>query len=347
VDGTGREEAERLHDAIENGAPRGACSYVVPIRRDRLTPVQELAGYLAGLPAGVEVLVVDGSPPEVFAHHSRFLPTRVIHLAPDDDLITPNGKVGGVLTGVRRAGRDRVIIADDDVRYGEEALIRTVGYLDRFDLVRPQNHFLPARGHAAWDTSRILLNRISGGDWPGTLAVRRGRLLAAGGYRGDVLFENLELVRTIQAAGGRTFAPLDLYVPRLPASGSGFLGQRVRQAYDELARPLRLSVWLAVLPLVGIAVAARAWRPLVAAGLGVVAAAELGRRRAGGRRVFPASASLLAPGWVLERGVCAWLALASRVLLGGVRYRGRVLRDAASSEAALKRRFRRNADAAA
>jgi hypothetical protein len=50
---------------------------------------------------------------------------------------------------------------------------------------------------------------------------------------------------------------------------------------------------------------------------------------------------------VLERGVCAWLALASRVLLGGVRYRGRVLRDAASSEAALKRRFRRNADAAA
>jgi hypothetical protein len=134
-------------------------------------------------------------------------------------------------------------------------------------------------------------------------------------------------------------------VPRLPASTSGFLDQRVRQAYDELARPLRLVVWLSVLPLVGLATARRAWRTLLVAGLGVVAAAEIGRRRAGGRQVFPLAASLLAPGWVLERGVCAWLALASRVLLGGVRYRGRIIRDAASSESELRRRLTQNAGA--
>jgi hypothetical protein len=331
----------RVRDGAVDVALPGACSYVLPIRRERFTPVQELAAYLARLPAQVEVLVVDGSPPHVFAHHSRFLPDRVKHLAPDGDLLTPNGKVGGVLTGLRRANHERVVIADDDVRYGSDALIRTVACLDRFDLVRPQNHFVPARGLAVWDTSRILLNRISGGDWPGTLAVRRSRLLAAGGYRGDVLFENLELVRTVRATGGDTCTPLDLYVPRLPPSASDFLDQRVRQAYDELARPVRLSVWLAVLPLVGTAAARRAWRPLLLAGLGVAAAAEVGRRRAGGRTVFPASASLLAPGWLLERSACAWLALVSRVLLGGVLYRGRVLRDAASSEAALRRRLRR------
>jgi Glycosyl transferase family 2 len=301
--------------------------------------VGELAAYLASLHPEVEVIVVDGSPPDVFAHHAAGLPDRVGHVAPDDDLHTLNGKVGGVLTGLRRASHERVVIADDDVRYSETSLARTVGGLDRFDVVRPQNHFVPARGHAAWDTSRILLNRVTGGDWPGTLAVRRDRLLSAGGYRGDVLFENLELIRTIRAAGGELWTPLDLYVRRLPPTASGFLDQRVRQAYDELARPLRLACWLSVLPLVGLAAARHAWRPLLAGTLGVVAAAEIGRRRAGGRRVFPARASLMAPGWVLERGACAWLAVGSRFLLGGVRYRGRVIREAASSEAALRRRL--------
>jgi hypothetical protein len=336
-----------VSEAADAIAVLHACSYVLPIRRETCTPIEELAAYLASLPPQVEVLVVDGSPPNVFAYHSRVLPERVNHLALDEDLHTPNGKVGGVLTGLRRAGNDRVIIADDDVRYGKDALVRTVASLDRFDLIRPQNYFAPAGGHAAWDTSRILLNRISGGDWPGTLGVRRGRVLAAGGYRGDVLFENLELVRTVRAAGGRTCAPLDLYVPRLPPSTSAFLDQRVRQAYDEFGRPLRLSVWLAVLPLVGVAAGRRAWRPLLVAGLGVATAAEMGRRRAGGRRIFPASASLLAPGWVLERSVCVWLALASRALLGGVLYRGGILRDAASSEAALRRRLHQKPSTAA
>lgn len=342
--GTRKGEGSERHAARPHPVE---CSYVLPLRRDTFTDLTELATYLAGLPAEVEVLVVDGSPPHVFAHHAAVLSDRVRHMAPDADLQTLNGKVGGVLTGLRSASREQVVIADDDVRYGAEGLVRTVAALDRFDAVRPQNYFVPARGHAAWDTSRILLNRVTGGDWPGTLAVRRGRLLAAGGYRGDVLFENLELVRTIRAAGGEVWTPLDLYVPRLPPTTSGFLDQRVRQAYDELARPVRLAGWLAVLPLVGLGVARRTWRPLLLGSLGVTVAAEIGRRRAGGRRVFPAVASLMAPGWVLERGVCAWLAVASRLLLGGVRYRGRVIRDAASSEAALRKRLRQQGAAAA
>ena len=54
---------------------------------------------------------------------------------------------------------------------------------------------------------------------------------------------------------------------------------------------------------------------------------------------FPASSSLLAPGWLfVERGVCSWLAVGERVLHGGVRYRGTVLRQAASPMAELRRR---------
>ncbi len=110
--------------------------------------------------------------------------------------------------------------------------------------------------HARWDTGRILLNRLTGGDWPGTLAVRRSILRATGGYDGRAMFENLELVRTVIAAGGHERVLLDAFVVRRPATTRHFWSQRVRQAYDELARPARLSVQLVVLPTV-VALAAR------------------------------------------------------------------------------------------
>jgi hypothetical protein len=73
-----------------------------------------------------------------------------------------------------------------------------------------------------------------------------------------------------------------------------------------------------------------------AAGL-AVAAAEVGRRRAGGATHFPATSSLLAPIWILERGVCAWLAVLQRLRYGGVRYGDSVIPVAAHSERQLRR----------
>ncbi|HWC11721.1 MAG TPA: hypothetical protein VG455_10905, partial [Acidimicrobiales bacterium] len=86
------------------------------------------------------------------------------------------------------------------------------------------------------------------------------------------------------------------------------------------------------------ATATRRWGTLAAvAGLSV-ALAEGGRRRAGGVAVFPASCSAYAPLWVAERAVCVWLALASRLAWGGIRYRGRVLPLAATPTRELRRR---------
>ncbi|MDB4950296.1 MAG: hypothetical protein JWM27_2945, partial [Gemmatimonadetes bacterium] len=84
---------------------------------------------------------------------------------------------------------------------------------------------------------------------------------------------------------------------------------------------------------------AGAWRTVGVCAAGVALAAEAGRRKRGGRRVFPATSSLLAPVWLAERGVCAWLALGSRVRLGGVRYRGGILRAAATPLRELRRRY--------
>ncbi|MEV7805272.1 glycosyltransferase family 2 protein [Microbispora sp. NPDC088329] len=334
----GRHPAEADRPASPPGGDAPAISYVLPLRWHDDAGLAELTGYLRALARHARIVVVDGSPPPLFERHARLWCGIAEHVRPDDDLTVANGKVAGVLTGMRRARSEHVIIADDDVRYDAAALARVGALLEHADLVRPQNHFDPLPWHARWDSARSLLNRGLGADYPGTFGVRRSTFEKMGGYDGDVLFENLELIRTVRAYGGREVRPLDLYVRRLPPGTRRFWSQRVRQAYDDLAQPARMAVFLAVLPCVGAAVWRR--RPgLVAAGAAAaVGLAEIGRRRAGGRRIFPATAALFAPIWVLERATCSWAALFARLVLGGIPYAGRRLRVAAHSTRRLRRR---------
>lgn len=314
------------------------ASYVLPIAA-RAPQGRALTGYLRRLSRALEdVIVVDGSPQETFDAHARLWSAHVRHLRPE--VQTTNGKVGGVMTGVWAARHDRVIVADDDVRYRRAELAKILTLLQKHDVVRPQNFFRPLPWHARWDTARILLNRLRDGDWPGTLGIRRSILLRAGGYSGEVLFENLELVRTIRAAGGREAVPLDLFVVRRPPTAAHFLSQRIRQAYDEWARPLRLAVQMALLP--SAVVAGRLGVPwlLTAAAMAIVAA-EGGRQRGNGRAIFPSSSALWAPAWLAERAVTSWLAFGSRVFCRGVRYRTGRLVHAASSPNVLQERVKR------
>jgi hypothetical protein len=321
-------------------------SYVLPLRWAGPGPIEELASYVRGLQGEVaEVLVVDGSPPQAYRQHAAALKGIARHLPPHPDLDFAMGKANGVVTGLRECVHEHVVIADDDVRYESQALRRTAAALDEADLVRPQNYFDALPWHARWDSARSLLNRVFTGDldfpvgdFPGTLAVRRSSFLASGAYDGDALFENLELMRTIRAAGGTVLTPLDLYVARRPPSTEHFLSQRVRQAYDDFALPLRMAAWLSTGP--ALVLAARCRRPgSVALGAGAaVLLAEAGRRRAGGARFFPASSSLLAPAWILERAVTSWLAVLDRAR-GGARYGDGRLLLAAHSERELRRRY--------
>lgn len=319
---------------------RLALTYVLPLRWNDDAGADELTFYLRWLSAQVqEVIVVDGSAADLFEGHRRRWGSYISHLPPDPSLTFRNGKVAGVTTGMERASLEAVVIADDDVRYDRAGLERMAELLADHDLVRPQNFFEPLPWHAAWDTARTLLNRAFGADYPGTLGLRRGIFERTGGYDGDVLFENLELMRTVDAAGGTSAAPLDLYVRRLPPTTSHFLGQRVRQAYDEFALPGRLVLWLTLLPAVGWTVATRSARA-ASVGLGLsIGLAELGRRRAGGARYFPAHTSLFAPAWLLERGLCAWIAVVQRVSRGGVAYRDGVLERAATPRRDLRQRL--------
>ena len=113
----------------------------------------------------------------------------------------------------------------------------------------------------------------------------------------------------------------------------------MRQAYDEFARPVHLVISLAILPLTLSLLLRRKWSTLLITVATVIGAAEVGRRRGGGQRVFPFAASLLSPAWVMERAICIWLALGMRVFRGGVPYHGSILSRAATSERVLRQRY--------
>lgn len=314
-----------------------SAEYILPLRWTSDSGLYELVTYLEKLSSWIDVTVVDGSPDPLFESHAAEFPPQVRHIRPEP--APGNGKVTAVMTAVRLSDADRLVIADDDVRYTRENLAAVVRCLDDAEVVRPQNYFIPRPWHALWDTARTLLNRCFGHDYPGTLAVRRHALLATGGYE-PVLFENLELIRTITAAGGRESRHPGLLVARRPPTAPHFLRQRVRQAYDDFAQPGRLSAELSLLPLLAATlILPPRQRAAILAGLAAaaVACAETGRRLDGGLKVFPVWASLFAPLWAMERAVCIWLALFQR-FSGGVRYSGGKILVAAHSDAELRRR---------
>lgn len=311
---------------------RWPVEYILPLRWDRDDGAAEMADYLAWLATRVDITVVDGSPPDRFAAHAAAWP-GVRHVRAGAG--GRNGKARGAVTGIRLARHERLIIADDDVRYDDASLGAVVERLDHADFVRPQNFFRPLPWHARWDTGRALINRALDGDFSGTVALRSD--FARGGYDTDVLFENLELERTVRSRGGIVIIARDIYVPRLPPEVGRFAEQRVRQAYDEFARPARLIGALALLPLTLLALLMRRWAVVLGGAAAVMGLAELGRRRAGGRDVFRADAAVWALPWVLERAVTAWIAL-GWWLTGGAPYRGHRLRRAATPDRVLRRR---------
>ena len=155
------------------------------------------------------------------------------------DLVTQMGKVGGVLTGLRHASHDVVVIADDDVRWTSTQLRKQCG------ASMAQRSFGPRTISRRLGGTRtgIPAGRLSPEQRAVTGRDTGGRpdtILRVGGYDGTAVFENLELVRTLEAGGGTQVVALDLLVARLPPTTADFWNQRLRQAYDEWARPTRL-----------------------------------------------------------------------------------------------------------
>lgn len=317
------------------------ATYVLPLKWGNTSASAEMTRYLAWLSTQLEVIVVDGSPLDVYEHHEGLWSSLVKHIRPDPDLDFMNGKVAGVTSGIRAAGNDRTIVADDDIRFDAAGLERVTALLDGHEMVIVQSYFDPVPLHARWDLARILLNRSVGVHYPAAVGLRRSLFLRAGGYDGNVLFENLELIRTMRFAGARIAAPSDLFVRHLPPERGAFFSQRVRQAYDDLTLPLRMALWLGLAPSALLALARGRGSRVGVAAVASMAIAEVGRRRGGGARYYPAGTIVFAPLWLIERAVCSWIAVWYRVVKGGVPYRDGVLKSAATPPRRLRARIRK------
>jgi hypothetical protein len=304
-------------------------SYILPIKWDGDQDTVELTLYLETISRHVDLIIVDGSSPINYEQHKAMWGNFSMHLPPDETLDFINGKVNGVITGLRLAKYNEVIIADDDVRYNLDQLVYMQSLLGDVQLVVPQNYFSPNPWHGQWDTSRSLLNRAINHDYPGTLAIQRDFINPLGGYDGDVMFENLELIRTVKAGYGQVLYKDDLYIRRLPPTDGHFWSQRVRQAFDDNAQPLRLGFFILLLPALIAAAFLSPLLPVILLALSILVA-ETGRHKFQGSRVFPLACSFYAPCWLLERGFCTWLALFHKLRNGGIQYNGRIIRIAAN-----------------
>ncbi|MEP6913048.1 MAG: glycosyltransferase family 2 protein [bacterium] len=302
------------------------CSFIVPIRRVQVDPleVERLANYFNSLRlGGCEVLIVDGSPKPVFEEHGKSWQAFSIHVAPDPKYTYLNGKVNGVHTGVDLATCERIILADDDIRYSASDVKRMCGLLDKFEMVRPQNFIGPLPWWARLETARILINRgvLRGGDYPGTCGFRRSAMRRVGPYDGDVLFDNEEMVRHFALNGGDIKYALDFFIVKRPPTFTKWLEQRPRQAYEDFVMRAKTAAFLSVIPVVlglGFAFNVRTSIFLLAL-LSLVSLLLSGRGllRNAAYRFFPVSSPLFAPLWLLERSLSVYWALYWRARYGG------------------------------
>ncbi len=294
------------------------CSYLLPIRRTTYSApeTEELRAYFLSLaPTGCELLVIDGSPDAVFQQHAQAWGKICRHLPVERRFGFRNDKVNGVHTGVAAAQGDKIILADDDIRYTPDEIAAVLALLDRFEVVRPQNFLQPLPWWGKTEAARMLVNRatLRTADYPGTCAFRRATMLAHGEYDGDVLFDNEEILRNFAAQGCRITYETDLFVRKRPPHFRKWLEQRPRQAYEDFGLRGKTALFLA-LPFAVILPAicfgwAGAGRSVALLAIVAILVAEVGRRRGRAAEFFPFRVSFFAPLWITERSLSTYLAL--------------------------------------
>jgi hypothetical protein len=283
---------------------------------------------LAG--AGCEVLVVDGSPHDVFAAHAEAWGGACVHTPVDPQYKYLNGKVNGIHTGVSLAAHERVILADDDIRYTPDDVRRMAEMLDSFEMVRPQNYLRPLPAWARTEAARMLINRawMAEGDYPGTLGVRRDAMRRLGHYDGDVLFDNEEIVRHFRAHGARIAYARDFFILKRPPSFRKWVEQRPRQAYEDFVMRAKTTFFATLLPALALLWLAAGWGWALAAGAAVACGAVIVAARGlsdGAARFFAPWLCLYAPLWVAERVASTYWAFYWRVARGGYPFGDKLL----------------------
>jgi hypothetical protein len=248
----------------------------------------ELRDYLPILKsADCEIIVIDGSPADVFAQHHRVWSEFCRHEQVNPRFKCLNDKVNGIHTGVHLATTDKIVLADDDIRYTSGDIDEICSLLEVFKVVRPQNYFSqrwigppacesfrsfagatmsaasppnniergaldppPLPWWAKMEGARMLINRaiLRTADYPGTCAFRRSTMLRSGEYDGDVLFDNEEIIRHFARHVARIHYANDFFIRKRPPKFRKWLEQRPRQAYEDFGLRAKTTLFAVSLP---------------------------------------------------------------------------------------------------
>jgi glycosyltransferase involved in cell wall biosynthesis len=303
-----------------------SCTYLLPLRRtqfceEEAADLREYFKLLASLKC--EVIVIDGSGSLVFNAYDAAWSGVCRHLTVDPRFGYLNGKVNGVHTGLQHASGDKIILADDDIRYTPTSVTALLKLLDRFEVIRPQNFLRPLPWWAKMESARMLINRatLRIADYPGTCCFRRDAMVRAGHYDGDVLFDNEEIIRHFAQSGASIHYATNFFVLKRPPRFRKWLEQRPRQAYEDFGLRAKTSFFLALLPLGLLLATLLGWRGIVpyvvALAIGSVSLAFMGRIRGRAARYFPLSSCFFAPLWVVERALSSYWAVYYHLVHGG------------------------------
>src|ERR1700736_1475486 len=316
----------------EPSLPTMNCTYLLPIRRSICNgaEAEALRSYLASMkPPVAEIVVVDGSPPDVFAAHDDIWSGVCRHEPVNRRFGFLNDKVNGIQTGVRLASNEKIILADDDIRYTPGQIEKMSHLLDRFEVVRPQNYFDFKNARfsicARMEAARMLINRatLRTADYPGTCAFRRQLMLRARDYDGDVLFDNEELIRHLARSEAHISYANDFFIRKFSPTFRKWLEQRPRQAYEDFGLRAKTILFASLLPLaIVIAVVNPKWLSIFLVPMLVALAGWL---RGNARKCFPLHICWFAPFWVLERSLSTYWAFYWFLTRGGYPFGERLL----------------------
>jgi hypothetical protein len=291
------------------------CTYLVVIEPDREPAggLNELAAYLSSLSvAGCEVIIVDGSPAGVFERNQNILRWVARHLSVRPRHRSVSGSIDVVRAAIDVASCERIIVADENVRYASEAIDSVCDLLESHEVVEPQDYFQPLPWWSGIEAGRMLVHRGVEPlpDHGATFGLRRS---AVRGLRGiDVGWWNGDdPVRRLASLGAEVFSACEVFVRRLPPLLSDWVRERPRQANDDFDLPVKSAFFFTLLP-VAMLLAIFGGVRLAGGYAGAVAFASVAlavRGRSGASEFFPLKACLSAPLWIFERSLSVYWAL--------------------------------------
>jgi hypothetical protein len=291
------------------------CTYLVVLEGDRgaAGDLHDLATYLSALSvAGCEVVLVDASPSPIFENNRRVLRWVSRHLAVRPRYRSFVGGIDIVRTAVDVSNCDRIIVADENVRYAPATVENLCELLDTHEVVEPQDYFEPLPWWSGIEAGRMLLHRgiEPVPDHGVTFGFRKS---AIRGLRGvDIVSCNDDdPVRRLASQGAEIFSASEVFVRRLPPALDDWLRQRPKQADDDFVMPVKTAFFFALLPMAVLLAMTGGLRVAggYASAIVVVSMVLAIRGRSGAAIFFPLRTCLCAPLWVLERSVSVYWAL--------------------------------------